>query len=261
MNKLRSIILLTSIIVLMGNLLACNTSRKVTKVDTTPTIHKAREAEDYLKHIIDFKSFSGRAELNIINAGNHQNVTANLRMRKDQDIWSSIIALGIAEVARAYVTPDSLQALVRIGRKAYSLPYEQGLQLINADFEFPALQNLLIGNPLIQDAEISHSEEKEDLFLITMKKDDFVQILSYDKNSGLLKHLSLVSEARNFSCTIEYEQYKALALNQFFAHSKSINIQNGSENIRIKMDFNRAEIDIPVDMSFSIPSSYDIEKL
>ena len=133
---------------------ACNTSKK-TATEPTKPIGKTFSPEDYLANQIDFRSFNGKADLSITNKDGNQKVNSNIKMRKDKDIWSSVLVLGgMVEVARAYITPDSLQAIVRIGKKYYDLSYEEGLALIQTEVEFPVLQNLIIGNPLMNDGKI-----------------------------------------------------------------------------------------------------------
>lgn len=235
---------------------ACNTSKK-TATEPTKPVTKIFSVEDYLANKIDFSSFNGRADLSITNKDGNQKVNSNIKMRKDKDIWSSILVLGgMVEVARAYITPDSLQAIVRIGKKYYDLSYEEGLRLIEADVEFPVLQNLLIGNPLMSDGKVTNSKVQDSMMLITMMKADFVQILSYDIRTHLLQKVELSSAKKDFKLVINYANYKPLALKEPFAYSRKISIKNKESDIKIDMDFTKADINIPVEISFSIPSSY-----
>lgn len=235
---------------------ACNTSKKTAKEPIKP-ITKTFTPEEYLVNQIDFSSFNGKADLNITNKDGNQKVNSNIKMRKGKDIWSSVLVLGgMVEVARAYITPDSLQAIVRIGKKYYDLSYEEGLKLIQTDVKFPVLQNLLIGNPLMTDGKITNSQVIDSMMVITMTKDDFVQVLSYEVRTHLLKKVELSSAKKNFNLVINYAEYKPLALKEPFAYSRKIAIKNNGTDINIDMDFSKAEINVPVDISFSIPSSY-----
>lgn len=235
---------------------ACNTSKKTTTAPIKP-ITKMFSPEDYLANQIDFSSFNGKADLNITNKDGNQKVNSNIKMRKGKDIWSSVLVLGgMVEVARAYITPDSLQAIVRIGKKYYDLSYEEGLKLIQTDVKFPILQNLIVGNPLMTDGKITNSEVKDSMMVITMTKDDFVQVLSYEVRTHLLQKVELSSAKKNINILINYADYKPLALKEPFAYSRKIAIKNNGTDISIDMDFDKAEINVPVEINFSIPSSY-----
>jgi hypothetical protein len=241
---------------LMLTAAACSTAKKVATTEPVKTVETLKP-EDYLSHTIAWTAFNGKADMHFENKDQNQDFAGNLRMHKDKDIWSSIIALGIAEVARAYITPDSLKAMVRIGKKAYVLSYKEGLELIQAQVEFPVLQNLFIGNPLISGVPVKHVEQKDSSIIITQVKDDFTQDVTYNKRTGTLTHLTLSSPQRNFKCEIRYEKYGPITNQQPFAFNRYIMINNKGEAIKLDMEFSKAELDVPIETAFSIPDSYE----
>lgn len=236
---------------------ACNTAKKTTTVAPVKPVSQERKPEEYLAQTISWNTFSGKADMHFENRDQSQDFTGNLRMNKGKDIWASIIALGIAEVARASITPDSLRAIIKIGKKAYALSYKEGLELIQAQVEFPVLQNLFIGNPLISDVAVKKSEIKDSLMLITLEKDDFTELLQYNKRTGTLQELQLNSTQRDFTCTIRYEKYGPITGQQPFAFNRYITINNKGQQVRLDMEFSKAELDVPVETKFSIPDAYE----
>jgi len=255
----RGLILLAAMLLAAG---ACKTTRKAAPSEPVkPPVAQERKPEAYLAQTIAWNSFSGKADMHFENKDQNQDFTGNLRMQKDKDIWASIVALGIAEVARASITPDSLRAIVRIGKKAYALSYKEGLELIQAQVEFPVLQNLFIGNPLINNVPVKKSETRDSLMLITLAKDDFTELLTYNKRTGLLQELQLSSEQRGFACRIRYEKYGPVTGQQPFPFNRYITIDNKGQQIRLDMEFSKAELDVPVETGFSIPDSYERVKI
>lgn len=241
-------------------LMSCHTPAKTlgSPVESAP-FTKSFQAEDYLNSFIRYQTFTSKANINIRTANDNQNLSANIKMHKDKDIWSSVLALGgLMEVARGYITTDSLKAIVRIGKKAYQLSYEEGLQLLEADIEFSALQNLIVGNPLIEGGKIVKSYEDSTLYNIDIQKGDYYQTLSYDKSTHLLQSLLLKAPKKNFECLVNYKNYKPLAMKEAFAHSQSIQILNKGEAISIEMNFSNVQLNTPLEVQFSIPSSYTI---
>jgi hypothetical protein len=236
---------------------ACKTTKKAVTTEPVKPAGETLKPEDYLSRVIVWNSFNGKADMHFENKDQNQDFNGNLRLRKDKDIWASVIALGIAEVARAYITPDSLKAIVRIGKKAYALSYKEGLELIQAQVEFPVLQNLFIGNPLISDVPVKKWDQKDSFVVITQIKDDFTQELTYNKRTGTLTDLQLSSTQRNFKCNIRYEKYGPITNQQPFAFNRYIVINNKGEEIKLNMEFNKAELDVPVEISFTIPDSYE----
>lgn len=243
-------------VILLLSVEACKTTKKVVTTEPVKPLETLKP-EDYISRVIVWNSFNGKADMHFENKDQNQDFNGNLRLRKDKDIWASVIALGIAEVARAYITPDSLKAIIRIGKKAYALSYKEGLELIQAQVEFPVLQNLFIGNPLISDVPVKKWDQKDSFVVITQMKDDFTQELTYDKRTGTLTELQLSSAQRNFKCNIRYEKYGPITNHQPFAFNRYIVINNKGEEVKLNMEFNKAELDVPVETSFSIPDSYE----
>jgi hypothetical protein len=237
---------------------SCSGSKKLADpIPETPVATQATDPESYLNQSIDYRTFSGKTSMQLDRNGEKQNFTANLRMNRGKDIWSNVIVLGITEVARAYITTDSLKAIVRIGKKAYATSYQEGLELIQAQVEFPVLQNLFIGNPLLSGLPVQKFEVQDSLMHITVQKDDFTQVLSFHKDKRTLQQLSLTSAQRQFSCDIRYSAFAPITNQQPFAFNRSININNKGQQIRLDMEFSKAELDVPVDVSFTIPDSYE----
>lgn len=249
--------LMITCILLVWGATACKTAKKATEAAPAPAVsHKAPDAANYAGQRLSYTSFSGKADIEIKTETQNQNLVLNLRMQKDKDIWASVLAMGLFEAARAYMTPDSLLGLDRLSKTAYMLSYEEGMQLIRADIPFPMLQNLIIGNPFIQDVPIAGAEVKDSMILITQDQGEFEQVLTYHLQSHALQHLSLKSSRRDFRCEINYGGYRPVALKQPFAFSRNIQIEQDGKKIVLDLNFNRAQIDVPVDMSFSIPVSY-----
>ncbi len=241
---------------------ACGGSKRLAQPKEPAVIAKQElKAEDFLNNKVHYRTFSGKAQAHLVTKDQDQNFTLNLRMKKDEQIWSSVIALGVAEVARAMLTPDSLRAIVRIGKKAYAMSYEEGQQLIKADVDFPVLQNLLIGNVLVEDMSVSKLEETDSLVVITMQKEAYKQVLTYDKKQQLLQQLSLTAADRDFSCTISYGKYGPTTHSQPFSYQRYIIIKNKKDELKLNLDFTRAELDGPADFAFDIPSSYTLQQI
>jgi hypothetical protein len=119
------------------------------------------------------------------------------------------------------------------------------------------LQNLFIGNPLISNVPVKSWDQKDSVVTIIQVKDDFTQELTYNKRTGTLTDLQLTSTQRNFKCNIRYEKYGPITNQQPFAFNRYVVINNKGEEIKLNMEFNKAELDVPVETNFSIPDSYE----
>jgi hypothetical protein len=95
-----------------------------------------------------FNTFSGKANTTLDINGNSNDVTLNIRINRDREIWVSVTALLGIEVARAVITPDSIKIVNRLQglytKKQFSYIYTYASKQIN----YKMLESLLVGNAI-----------------------------------------------------------------------------------------------------------------
>lgn len=95
-----------------------------------------------------FNTFSGKANTTLNFNGNSNDVTLNIRINRDKEIWVSVTALLGIEVARAVITPDSILIVNRLQglytKKPFSYIYTYASKQIN----YKMLESLLVGNAI-----------------------------------------------------------------------------------------------------------------
>lgn len=244
-------------------LAACGGSKKVATppVVTQPPV-QAKDYSHLYSRVFIYKTFSGKAKMKYEGPDQKQNFSANLKMQKGEKVWASIVALGVAEVARAQITPDKLQAVERLNRNAYDMSFEEGIKKLNAPISFPMLENLLIGNPVIPGLKVQSAKEEGNDIVLKMEQDGYQQILIYDKATQTLKQQEIKSEAKKFNCTIDYSDYVVVA-GQNFAKNRNIKIEDKNKNqtILLNMEFSSHDVDGAIECQFSIPGNYKLKSL
>lgn len=257
-NNLNRRFLILAIMPIAIFLASCGGAKKVAQPKTpTKPVVQAKDYSELYKTVFEYETFAGKAKMKFENEKQKQNFTANLKLQKKEKVWASIIAMGLAEVARAQITPDKLQAIERINRNAYDMGFQEGIQKLNAPITFPMLENLLIGNPIMEGLKVENVKEQGSEVVLTMQHDGYVQVLTYDKNLQTLLRQEIKSEAKKFFCAIEYKDYITL-LGQNFSKSRLIKIEDNAKGTTtlLEMDFNSHELNVPLDIQFSIPSNY-----
>ncbi len=98
----------------------------------------------------NFDWLSGKIDVKSHFKGNDNDLTINLRMKKDSLLWLSIkYALGV-EVGRLNLTPDSVMFMNPLNRTFYLGTYQylqKSLHIEDVDFCF--IQNVLLGQPVM----------------------------------------------------------------------------------------------------------------
>ena len=130
---------------------------------------EAREAE--------WSTLGLRLESTASAMGKAGTFTLNVRMAKDSVIWMSISpALGV-EAARVLMTPDSVQVLSKLpgSRFVFQGNYAMLEEAVQAPVNFEIMQDLLLGRPLMLDAE-------RDEYTSQVDGDQYVLMSKYNRN-------------------------------------------------------------------------------
>lgn len=261
--KISKAILMGCLVAITVQMTACRGNKELTNkgIDNNADLPKLKiPAEDYYKNAVAFKTFNGKASMSYSDKKQNQKLNTTLKMNDQKDIWASVSAVGgIVEVARAYITPDSLQALLPLNRDAYALKYQDGLALIQAELDFATLQNLFMGNALILNGKPKNIKQTDSTISLDIEKDGYILAITYDIKTGQILQQTISNASKNFDCTIVQSNYKPLTDKQPFSFSRSMVIKNGNDEMKLDMNFSKAEIDLPLEIKFRIPESYTIK--
>src|SRR6266496_3630186 len=122
---------------------------------------------DITKKRIDFTTFTGKVKIEYEGKENSDQATAYVRMQKDSLIWVSLTgALGI-EGIRVLINKDSVKLMNKLQKTVQyrSIAYLQ--ELTEVPFDFYALQDMIIGNPVFLDSNIvSYQSNGKELFVL-----------------------------------------------------------------------------------------------
>lgn len=271
----RSFIILASISTM---LCSCHVSKKiqtpvaVIKTDTiaavitAPAAHASEDSAKFIGELyqavqhnrIDFTTFSGKIDMDYKDGnGNNYNVNAHVRMYRDSVIWLSITAILGIEGLRVYITPDSVKVLDKQNKvyKARSISFLQELTALPLDL--PALQDLLIGNPLFLDAAISAYSRSGTTISLLSTGEFFTNLVTINETDKLIQNSKLDDKdvVRSRSCYLTYADYENKK-GASFPQKRTINVTD-KVKLEIKMDYKQYDFNEKLSFPFSVPKSYD----
>ena len=155
---------------------ACKSKKIAKETEDLPPVEEAKSdfkicnvdsLYDKIKEAdLRINTFSAKvnAETDINNQGN--SFTANLRVKVDSAIWMSISpALGI-EVARVFITRDSLKFTNRINGTYFKGDYRYLNSLLQIELNFNMIQSILLGNIYLHYSKDKYNCDKDNLNLI-----------------------------------------------------------------------------------------------
>lgn len=243
--------------------IAIDSSGKVI-TDKDPRVIEQRALIDMLMPIwqrhTDYTTFKGKAKMHYEGEGQRQDFTANIRMAKDSIIWIHITAgMGIVNVARVMITPDSFQLVNYLEKSGMKLPISEVEKLIPVSVDFALLQNFIIGEALTDPFQKPmDAADFRDTWTLLVNGLDADQRLAFNKADSTIRSTQILSRT-GFAGMIQYGNY-SMVDSRKFAISRAINFTSKSEPYYVDMNFNNANFDEEMNFPFNIPESYTLNK-
>src|SRR5579875_3744407 len=138
------------------SLFSCKAKKQLVQVTPQPVVTDSAAAKtDHTKtdkitaiqdRQVNFNTFSGRARTHLEIDGKGYDVTLNIRIQKNKQIWVSITAIAGIEIARAVITPDSIKILNKLQRVYLKKPFSYVYQYTGRQVNYKTVESIVIGN-------------------------------------------------------------------------------------------------------------------
>ncbi|MBS1653913.1 MAG: DUF4292 domain-containing protein [Bacteroidetes bacterium] len=208
-------------------------------------------------HHINFTSFSAKINVDYSDGNKNYNVNATLRMYKDSAIWISVNAIFGIEALRAFITKDSVKILDK-QNKTYTARSVEYLKDVTAlPLDLSTLQDLLIGNPVFLDSNITAYSKTANVISLINIGDWFKNLVTLDDQKKLLLHSKLddVDDTRSRTCDLTYSDYENKS-GIDFSTGRQISIIATKSKLDITLNFKQYDFNEPLNFPFSIPKNY-----
>ena len=226
----------------------------VTKIDTALLIKNALQALD--NNRIEFKTFSAKIDVDYRGGDDkHYDVNATLRMYKDSLIWVSVNAVLGIEAMRMLINKDSVFLLDKLNKTYLTRSIDYLQEISGLPLTLPALQNLLVGNPVFVDSIVSYSNDNNSIALLSIGK-SFKNLLSINGNENVLVNSKLddLDITRSRTANLSYDDYENKK-NRNFSSKRRISVSEKNK-LDISLHFKQYEYNDDVNFPFSIPKNY-----
>jgi hypothetical protein len=206
---------------------------------------------------VAFNTLSMKGKVSLDMDGNTNNVTATIRMKRDEKIWVSITAIAGIEVARALITPDSVLVRNNLQSLATRKPFSYLSKFASKQVTFTMLQSILSGNTVgdfITDQAVL--ELVGGVFTLTGSNGT----LNYRNTfNTLLKtaKIDMLDAKAGQSLLVVYSDYQQLT-DVLIPSVMKINALSGKKKTNIAFDFSKIERNVPLDFPFSVPNRFEI---
>ena len=258
-NILNSLLLLAMISLTV----ACKTKKKVVVVapPVTGVAPVNSEKLETLKLLqekdISYTTLSLKGKARLEMNGVSNNVSINIRIRKDEGIWVSITGAFGIEGARALITPDSIRVLNKLQSVYLAKPFGYVHRYTNPQVTYKLLQAILSGNTIPEfmtaDADL---KAKEGVWEVSGEAENLAYLALFNTLFKVSEYqLNDLKSAK--AMKVVYGDYQNMN-GTLFPTTLQINSMSGKQKIALNIDFSKVESNLPVEFPFNVPGKYEV---
>jgi hypothetical protein len=209
-----------------------------------------------LNTVFNTLSIKATANLNIDNKNNEVNM--NIRIRNKEVIWVSVTAIAGLEVARAYITPDSVKILNRLDNIYIKKPFSYIYEFTNDRINFQTLQSVLVGNAIDEfiNEDTAVNLEGENTLLKSVLTSMIYDIKVDSQNKVLINQLN-DSEAGQ-ELLVNYSNFMSIN-EQLIPQSISMNSKAKDKAISLNLNYLKVDMDSKFELPFRVPERFSIK--
>jgi len=204
---------------------------------------------------VAYNTFSGRASTQLDINGNSNDVTLNIRIKKDKQIWVSITALLGIEVARALITPDSIKVINKLQGLYLKKPFSYIYQYASRQVNYKTIEALLVGN-VMPEVLTENTHLKTDLSNVTLSGN--LDELLYNvllNNTMRVTQFNLNNEGAAQALLVNNGNF-IQANNRLIPSQIDILSTIGNKKIQANLRYTKVDFDQPLEFPFNIPERY-----
>ncbi|WP_333599055.1 DUF4292 domain-containing protein [Flavobacterium sp.] len=205
---------------------------------------------------IDFSSLYIRAAAKYKDEKQSQNVSAEIKIKKDEKILVSIRFLGIT-MAKALITPNEVKYYEKINGTYFEGDYAALSKWLGTDLDFQKVQNMLLGKPMDDLTKGKYVSSIVDKFykLNTVENTTEKSFL-FEGEHYLLKKQEIIQQDQERALEVNYPNFQEVSA-AYLPASLLINAFQKSGKTEISIDYNNITFNEELSFPYSVPDDYE----
>ncbi|MFM1878831.1 MAG: hypothetical protein RLZZ241_1697 [Bacteroidota bacterium] len=230
-----------------------------TKITATGGLDRKLSAKAVIKNYTaafpQFRTLNGRLAVDYSDGTSSQSVTVTLRMKRDEIIWLSA-PLGVIKVN---ITPGQVSYYNKLQNEYFEGDFTFLSQLLGADLDFEKLQNLLLGQAIVDLRENRYALGYTDTFyeLKPTVSESWIKLLfQVAPGNFKLAMQQLAQPEANRIMEVKYPRYQQVE-GQFFPEDLSISAGEQTSEVQIHISYKQLEINKSLSFPYKIPKGFN----
>jgi Domain of unknown function (DUF4292) len=185
-----------------------------------------------------------------------QNVSAEIKIKKDEKILVSIRFLGIT-MAKALITPNQVKYYEKISGTYFEGDYQSLSQWLGTDLDFIKIQNMLLGQPIDDLTKENYiTVSMDNFYKLNRVEDKTEKTFSFETEKYLLKKQEIIQTEKQRMFEVNYSNFQNFT-SAFLPSNLFINAVQKKGKTEISIDYNSITFNEDLTFPYSVPNGYD----
>jgi len=261
MNRFLVRVLLVFMICLSSSLtlVSCKAKAKVANVSKSTDTNRMtaeRIIENYYANKNDFNTLYIKSNVKYSDEKQTQNLTAEIKIKKNEQILVSIRFLGIT-MAKALITPTKVSYYEKLNASYFEGDFSTLSKWLGTDLDFNKVQNILLGQAM---DDLTKGNYKDSLVdqtyrLENISNDNTKKFFFFNKEKFLLNKQEIAQIIENRKIEVSYSDYKMYNESPI-PSDIAINAEQEKGKTEIKLGYSTITINEELTFPYSVPNGY-----
>jgi uncharacterized protein YcfL len=248
-----------TLIILLATLtiVSCKAKKVVRESHAKDEMSSEKIIANHYANKSDFSTLYIKSSVRYEDEKQTQNVSAEIRIKKNEVISISIRFLGIT-MAKALITPTKVQYYEKINGQFFDGDFSGISQFVGTDLDFNKVQNLFIGLALDDLSKEKYSNSIEDkLYKLENSGDEKTKKTFYFDSESFHVTKQLISQAeQSRSVQIVYPEFKPYPEMNLPSSILIDALQEKGRN-SIKLEYSSASFNEDLNFPYTVPDGYE----
>lgn len=234
-------------------LTSCKAKKAVLAGEVDASLATRKIIQNHYANTLDFDTMSGKVKIDYNDGDSDQGVTVSLRMEKNKAIWVSA-PLGIF---KAYITPERVSFYNKLEGEYFDGDFAYLTELLGYEMDFKKVQNVLIGNTVLdlrQDKYASFVEDEGYILKPRQQRELFKILFSLEPKNFRVKQQQISQPENGRFLKLDYD-YQNIASKVAPSHVNIEAVNNDGVRM-IDLDFRNIEFGRKLNFPYKIPKGF-----
>lgn len=203
-----------------------------------------------------FSSVYLKANARFANEKMTQNVTAEIKIKKDEQILVSVRFLGIT-MAKALITPTSVSYYEKLNGSYFEGDFSGLSQWLGTDLNYSKIQNMLLGQAFddLRQSNYTQIPTEEGYQLNDLNSGSTAKNFTFDSTQFLIKKQEIAQPEQNRKIEVLYSENKTFN-EGIIPTNIAINTLQTKGQTEINLNYNTISFNEVLSFPYSIPEGY-----